>query len=431
MADRRRLTDEDLVAAAWRLLSRRADVRAAAQVAERTGDAVLLTGGAVRAAFLAARDPHPPADLRRDLDVVLPPGRAAAFAGALGRRHGSRAIPIGAPPRRVLLVPAPGGEVDVWEREGSVAQDLLRRDFTVNALAFRLPGGEFLAPRGALEDLRRRLLKPPRRGVFLEDPLRVLRTARFLAELRGFHVAPGALPELRRAARRLPDVASERTLRELDRLLSARPRDAAEGLRFLEACGALRALLPGSTARHRRRGIRLVAGMKQPSPPVARILLLSPLGDRTAEEVLRKWKTPRRDRQLAGRLLAAARTPEAGARSRAATRESAVATLRAVSPFFEESVLFLSSFPSARRRRLAAALAALSADPRKRERILRPPRPLDAVAFLRSHGVSEGPRLGALLAALDLALAARRVRSRRGAERLLGALAAAPDRAAR
>lgn len=426
MARRRTLTTEAFVASARRRLAARASVRAVLAAARATGDTVLLTGGAVRDTLLATLGPGGRTALRRDLDVALARGRALPFAEELARRLGARAVAIGEPPRRILHVPVAGGEVDVWEREADVGRDLYRRDFTVNALSFEIPSWRFLAPEGALRDLLRRRLALPRPGVLLEDPLRVLRAARFLAELPGFRMDAKALPELRRAARKLGEVAAERRLAEIDRILSAESENAGRTLRLLEGIGALRALIPGSTTAQRRRGISLVRRMTSPSPPVARSLLLSPLGARKAQKILRKWKTTRREQHLAPSLLALVAPWFRPPRAMAPTHREAVAALRAVSPFFEESVLFLSSFPAARCRRLAAELASLSADARRRARILRPRRPLDAVAFLRDLGVPDGPRLGAALAALDLALASGEVRGRSGAERLLERLAPGP-----
>jgi tRNA nucleotidyltransferase (CCA-adding enzyme) len=419
VARRAPLTGGPLVASARRRLGSRSLVRATLAVSRVTGEPVFLTGGAVRDAFLAALEPARPTASRRDLDLAVAAGRALPFAEALARRLGSRAVAIGAPPRRILHISLSLGSIDVWERESDVGHDLFRRDFTVNALAFELPTWRFLAPAASLGDLARRRLAPTRSGVLLEDPLRVLRAARFLAELPGFRLAPGAFPELRRAARRLETVAAERRLAELDRILSANPRDAARALKYLERVGALSSLLRGTTARERLRGIAFVGRLTRASPDVARSLLLLPLGPRKALETLRKWKTTRREQQLAARLLALDESLKGRGRRDRPGRREVVEALRSVAPFFEESVLFLSCLPGARPVRLASALAATSGDPRRRARLLRPPRPLDAVAALRELGVREGPRLGVLLGELDVALAAGEIRGRAAARRFL------------
>jgi tRNA nucleotidyltransferase/poly(A) polymerase len=412
------------IASARRRLGRRADVRAAVAAAWDTGDTILVTGGAVRDAFLAARGGVRAGRGRRDLDIAVPSGRAAPFGAALAVRLGSRPVAIGTPPRQILHFPLPDGSVDLWESEAEVRRDLARRDFTVNALAFEIPSWRFLSPAGALRDLSARRLAPTRPGVLLEDPLRVLRAARLLAELPGFRLVPAALPELRRAARRLGDVAAERRLAELDRLLSAAPGDAARSLGLLEGCGALSVLLRGVAPPERREGIRRVARMKKPSPTVARVLLLSPLGAGKAQQILRKWKTTRREQRVAARLLALEESLKGRARRARSWRREVVETLRSVSPFFEEFVLFLSALPGTHPARLAESLAPLLSDSRRRTRLLRPRRPLDAVAALRGLGVPEGPRFGALLSELDIALASGEIRGPAASRRFLADRAA-------
>ena len=214
---------------AFHVLMRRPDARAASSVA-RPSDQVRIVGGAVRDAFLGEKG--------GDLDLVASPGRAEPLAGALARHAGTRVIAVGAAPKRVLKVPFRTHEIDVWEETENPLTDLLRRDFTVNALSFSLPDGAFTCAPGALEDLRERRLAPPRPGVFLEDPLRVLRAARFLAELPGFHVARRAMPELREAVIFLRGVKEERRLVELDKLLAAPAAGRMAALRFLERTGA-------------------------------------------------------------------------------------------------------------------------------------------------------------------------------------------------
>src|SRR4051794_7177692 len=74
----------------------------------------------------------------------------------------------------------------------SLSDDLKRRDFTVNAMAVSVPGHEFTDPYGGRDDLAGRVLRTPGRpeDSFADDPLRMLRAARFVAQL-GFAVDPG------------------------------------------------------------------------------------------------------------------------------------------------------------------------------------------------------------------------------------------------
>ncbi len=126
----------------------------------------------------------------------------------------------------------------------TLEQDLRRRDLTINAMA-RDPDGTLIDPYGGKNDLEARLLRHVS-PAFGEDPVRVLRVARFAARFAelGFRVAPETL-ELMRAMVRAGEVdhlVAERVWSELARALAEdRPRVFFECLR---ACGALARLLP-------------------------------------------------------------------------------------------------------------------------------------------------------------------------------------------
>jgi poly(A) polymerase len=101
--------------------------------------------------------------------------------------------------------------------------DLVRRDFTVNAMAVRITAdgpGEFLDPLGGLAALRARVLDTPSAPEisFGDDPLRMLRAARFVSQL-GFTVAPRVLEALLELAPQLGRITAERVAAELDKLL--------------------------------------------------------------------------------------------------------------------------------------------------------------------------------------------------------------------
>jgi hypothetical protein len=89
--------------------------------------------------------------------------------------------------------------------------------------------------------------------------------------------------------------------------------------------------------------------------------------------------------------------------------------LRSVSPFFEETVLFLSSAGDAGTRRLGDAVSRVLRRPSSLSLILRPRRPLDTGEVSRLLGLPEGPALGDALRELDIAVAAREIRGKRAA----------------
>jgi poly(A) polymerase len=108
--------------------------------------------------------------------------------------------------------------------------DLARRDFRVNAMALTLPGMQFVDPFGGLEDLAERVLRTPGppEVSFTDDPLRMMRAARFASQL-DFAVADETRAAIKEMAGRLSIVSAERIRDELTRMLmSPRPRPGLE-----------------------------------------------------------------------------------------------------------------------------------------------------------------------------------------------------------
>ncbi|MFG2718665.1 CCA tRNA nucleotidyltransferase [Streptomyces sp. NPDC048416] len=125
----------------------------------------------------------------------------------------------------------------------SIEQDLVRRDFTVNAMAVALPQKEFVDPYGGLDDLAARVLRTPGtpEESFSDDPLRMMRAARFAAQL-DFEVAPEVVTAMTDMSGRLEIVSAERVRDELNKLLiSAHPK---KGLRLLVDTGLADHVLP-------------------------------------------------------------------------------------------------------------------------------------------------------------------------------------------
>jgi poly(A) polymerase len=121
--------------------------------------------------------------------------------------------------------------------------DLSRRDFTVNAMAVRLPEGEFVDPFGGVKDLAARRLDTPLEPdiAFTDDPLRMLRAMRFAAQLE-MTLAPRVLEAIGRMRERLRIVSAERIGEELTKLLRA-PAPSL-GLELLVDTGLADGFLP-------------------------------------------------------------------------------------------------------------------------------------------------------------------------------------------
>jgi poly(A) polymerase len=212
------------------------------------GHEVALVGGSVRDALLGRLGP--------DLDFATsarPDEIEAALAGwadacwDIGRRFGT----IGA--RRGewrLEITTYRSEVyDPASRKPGVhfgdtlEGDLSRRDFTINSLAVRLPSLELVDPFGGRRDLADGVLRTPGEPEmsFSDDPLRMLRAARFVAQL-GFTVLPKLVAAMRRLADRIEIVSAERVRDELVKLIEApQPR---LGLLLLVESGLADHVLP-------------------------------------------------------------------------------------------------------------------------------------------------------------------------------------------
>jgi poly(A) polymerase len=121
--------------------------------------------------------------------------------------------------------------------------DLSRRDFSVNAMAIRLPSREFVDLFGGLADIDDRRLRTPvtPEQSFSDDPLRMMRAARFVAQL-GFTAAPEVVTAMTEMSARLEIVSAERVRDELDKLVTgAHP---VAGLRLLVDSGLAEQMLP-------------------------------------------------------------------------------------------------------------------------------------------------------------------------------------------
>ncbi len=221
------------------------------ELGERFGGAgheIALVGGPVRDALLG----RPVTDL--DFTTSARPEQIEqALAGwadstwDVGREFGTIAARKG--DATVEITTYRADEYDRDSRKPVVAfgdnltDDLARRDFTVNAMAVRLPSLEFVDVHGGLDDLADRTIRTPVGPdvSFSDDPLRMMRAARFVAQL-GFIVAPDVAAAISAMADRIEIVSAERVRDELNKLLLS--EDPVRGLRVLVDTGLAERVLP-------------------------------------------------------------------------------------------------------------------------------------------------------------------------------------------
>jgi len=212
------------------------------------GHEVALVGGPVRDAFLgrvspdldlttSARPDQSEAVLAGWADASWDVGRAF---GTIGARKGEHVIEVTT------------YRADAYDRVSrkpvvafgdNLLDDLARRDFAVNAMAMRLPSLEFVDPYGGLADLALRTLRtpgPPEVSLG-DDPLRMMRAARFVSQL-GFTVAPEVVAAMALMAPSLKIVSAERVRDEFVKLIMGRaPR---QGLALFVETGLAGYVLP-------------------------------------------------------------------------------------------------------------------------------------------------------------------------------------------
>ncbi len=223
-----------------------------AEAFARAGHEFALVGGPVRDAMLG----RPVTDL--DFTTSARPEETRAILEALGakiwdvgRDFGTIAARVHSETVEITTYRAEIYRDDSRKPEvtfgDTIEGDLVRRDFTINALALMLPELKLVDVSGGVEDLVAGKIRTPGapEASFTDDPLRMLRAARFAAQL-GFEVVPDTQEAMVRLADRLDIISAERIRDELVKLLSA--NDPVPGIRLLVDTGLAERFLPELTA---------------------------------------------------------------------------------------------------------------------------------------------------------------------------------------
>lgn len=226
-------------------------LRTIGAVADAEGLEAYVVGGYVRDTLLGIND--------RDIDVLVV-GDGVSLARSVARKLGRTTVVVHER-FRTAMIPLDGAKLEfVGARTekyesasrnpqvsaGTLEDDLLRRDFTVNALAVSLNKenfGELFDPLGGREDLALRVLRTPLdpEQTFEDDPLRIMRAIRFSSQL-GFTVEQLAIDAIQRMRERLAIVSQERITDEFMKvLMTSKP---SVGLRLMYDTGVMQIVFP-------------------------------------------------------------------------------------------------------------------------------------------------------------------------------------------
>ena len=229
-------------------LAATAPVAALARAFAAAGHELALVGGPVRDAFLGrpVTDLDFTTDARPD-DVLRIVEPIASATWDVGRQFGTIAARVQG--EQVEITTYRSDVYDGETRKPEVAfgdtieDDLLRRDFTVNAMALRLPARELVDVHGGVEDLLAGRLRTPQSATvsFRDDPLRMMRAARFTSQL-GFTVSDEVEQAMTELAPSIEIVSAERVRDELVKLLDT--DDPVPGIRLLVDTGLAELFLP-------------------------------------------------------------------------------------------------------------------------------------------------------------------------------------------
>jgi poly(A) polymerase len=197
------------------------------------GSTVYVVGGCLRD-ILLGREPL-------DIDIAVR-CEASSYARRLARALSGRLVELGKPGKRVYRVVTDRRVYDISGIEGAtVEEDLLRRDFTINAIAWDAGEHRIIDCTGGRADLQHATIRMVRPDIFKNDPVRLLRAFRLAADL-GFAIEPATMAVIAGDCRRISDSPGERVWAELAKILACPQSHAL--IRAMTEVGLLGAVVP-------------------------------------------------------------------------------------------------------------------------------------------------------------------------------------------
>ncbi len=192
---------------------------------------VFLVGGALRELALAR--------LPNDYDFAI---ERASDVMALEKVFGAHAFLLGKRPAQTHRIVAGDVTLDITLLQGGIETDLLRRDFTINAMAYDVKEESIIDPLQGWKDLEGGVIRYPRKESLEEDPLRMVKAIRHLSAMKGFSLAPEVAAAISGNGAWIHRTAVERIKYELDLILLA--KHVHRGVEALRRTGLLFEIFP-------------------------------------------------------------------------------------------------------------------------------------------------------------------------------------------
>jgi len=192
---------------------------------------IYLVGGAIREMFLKKTP--------RDYDLALTNEKDLRALEALFEKP---SFILGKKPIQTHRIMTDNTSFDITVVEGTIEEDLKRRDFTMNAIAYDIQNDVIVDTVYGIEDIQKMVIRYPAKETIVNDPLRMLKAVRHFADLDGFTLDDKLLQSIKELKRLVHEVAPERTKYEMDHIIIS--HRVAEGMEMLEQTGLLFELFP-------------------------------------------------------------------------------------------------------------------------------------------------------------------------------------------
>ena len=195
------------------------------------GGDVYLVGGAIRELYLS--------NTPNDYDLVLSEQKDLSI---IEEFSGAGAFVLGKKPIQTYRLAKKDISLDITFLYTTLEEDLRRRDFTMNAIAFDLKNDVFADPLRGFDDIKNRLIKYPGKETIKDDPLRMLKAVRHFSFLEGFTIHHEVIDSIKELKHLIKETAPERIKYEMDQIVVS--PDPHAGLKMMEETALLFEIFP-------------------------------------------------------------------------------------------------------------------------------------------------------------------------------------------